>query len=107
IARALVSHPEAILCDEPTGNLDTATSRDVLALLRSLPDDGKRSVVMVTHDPTAAAYGDRLAPTPDGPIERIEPRAEGSGQESGVRDEGSGIRGQIGRMGPMGRMSRI
>src|SRR5262249_27298905 len=60
IARALVSPPEAILCDEPTGNLDTATSRDVLALLRSLPDDGKRSVVMVTHDPTAAAYGDRL-----------------------------------------------
>ena len=76
IARALVSHPEAILCDEPTGNLDTATSREVLLLLRGLPEDGKRSVVMVTHDPTAAAYGDRLVHIRDGLIERIETSAE-------------------------------
>jgi putative ABC transport system ATP-binding protein len=94
IARALVSHPEAILCDEPTGNLDTATSRDVLALLRSLPDDGKRSVVMVTHDPTAAAYGDRLVHIRDGLIERIDLRSEVRGQESGIRGQESGIRGQ-------------
>jgi putative ABC transport system ATP-binding protein len=76
VARALVSHPEAILCDEPTGNLDTATSREVLQLLRSLPEGGQRSVVMVTHDPTAAAYGDRLIHICDGLIERIETSAE-------------------------------
>ena len=76
IARALVTHPEAILCDEPTGNLDTATSREVLQLLRSLPEGGKRSVVMVTHDPTSAAYGDRMVHIRDGLIERIETSAE-------------------------------
>ncbi|MBX9580369.1 MAG: ABC transporter ATP-binding protein, partial [Gemmataceae bacterium] len=60
VARALVADPEAVLCDEPTGNLDTATSREILTLLASLPEPGKRAVVMVTHDPTAASYGTRL-----------------------------------------------
>src|SRR5437667_12436279 len=60
IARALVSEPEAVLCDEPTGNLDSANARDVLALLRELPSAGQRCVVMVTHDATAAAVGDRV-----------------------------------------------
>src|SRR6185436_4438498 len=50
IARALVIEPEAVLCDEPTGNLDSKTSEEILKLLRSLPEPGKRSVVMVTHD---------------------------------------------------------
>jgi putative ABC transport system ATP-binding protein len=72
IARALVCEPEAILCDEPTGNLDSATSKEILALLRSLPDDGRRSVVMVTHDPSAAQHGDRLVFIRDGLIERID-----------------------------------
>jgi putative ABC transport system ATP-binding protein len=72
IARALVANPEAILCDEPTGNLDSTTSREILNLLRSLPESGKRSVVMVTHDPTAAAYGDRLVHIRDGVIADIE-----------------------------------
>jgi putative ABC transport system ATP-binding protein len=72
IARALVSHPEALLCDEPTGNLDSTTSREVLNLLRSLPESGKRSVVMVTHDATAAAYGDRLVHIRDGLIANVE-----------------------------------
>jgi putative ABC transport system ATP-binding protein len=66
VARALVSEPQAILCDEPTGNLDSANSAEILKLLRSLPESGKRSVVMVTHDKSAAAYGDRLVTIRDG-----------------------------------------
>ena len=68
VARALVTGPEAVLCDEPTGNLDSATSRDVLALLRELPEAGRRSVVMVTHDPAAAAVGDRVVHIRDGQL---------------------------------------
>jgi putative ABC transport system ATP-binding protein len=71
IARALVSEPEAILCDEPTGNLDSANSAEILKLLRSLPESGKRSVVMVTHDKNAAAYGDRLVTIRDGLLSGI------------------------------------
>jgi putative ABC transport system ATP-binding protein len=66
IARALVTEPDAVLCDEPTGNLDSATSAEVLQLLRRLPESGRRSVVMVTHDRTAADYGDRLVQIRDG-----------------------------------------
>jgi putative ABC transport system ATP-binding protein len=72
IARALVTEPEAILCDEPTGNLDSVTSKEILTLLRGLPEAGRRSVVMVTHDPQAAAYGDRLITIRDGLIESEE-----------------------------------
>jgi putative ABC transport system ATP-binding protein len=72
VARALVSEPEAVLCDEPTGNLDSANSKEILALLRELPEKGKRAVVMVTHDPQAAAVGDRLVRIRDGLIESEE-----------------------------------
>jgi len=72
IARALVMEPEAVLCDEPTGNLDSANSRDILKLLRSLPEQGRRSVVMVTHDPQAAAYADRLVHIRDGLVAGID-----------------------------------
>ena len=72
IARALVGEPEAILCDEPTGNLDSANSQEVLKLLRALPESGRRSVVMVTHDPHAAAVADRLVLIRDGFIESTE-----------------------------------
>jgi putative ABC transport system ATP-binding protein len=72
IARALVTEPEAVLCDEPTGNLDSATSKEVLGLLRSLPQAGRRAVVMVTHDASAAAYGDRIVRLRDGRIESQE-----------------------------------
>jgi putative ABC transport system ATP-binding protein len=73
VARALVADPEAVLCDEPTGNLDTHTSREILTLLSKLPEPGKRAVVMVTHDPGAAAYGTRLVKIRDGIIESDEP----------------------------------
>jgi putative ABC transport system ATP-binding protein len=72
IARALVIDPEAVLCDEPTGNLDSATSKEILSLLRSLPERGKRSVVMVTHDPKAAEYADRIVHIQDGRVAREE-----------------------------------
>jgi putative ABC transport system ATP-binding protein len=68
VARALVTEPEAVLCDEPTGNLDSVNSREILGLLRELPEEGKRSVVMVTHDPAAAAVGDRIIHIADGVI---------------------------------------
>jgi putative ABC transport system ATP-binding protein len=69
IARALVTDPEAILCDEPTGNLDSATTAEVLKLLRGLVEDGRRAVVLVTHDAQAAAVGTRLVRIRDGLIE--------------------------------------
>ncbi|MCI0640529.1 MAG: ABC transporter ATP-binding protein [Gemmataceae bacterium] len=72
IARALVVEPEAVLCDEPTGNLDSHTSAEILKLLRSLPEPGKRSVVMVTHDAQAAGYGDRTIHIRDGLIDADE-----------------------------------
>jgi putative ABC transport system ATP-binding protein len=68
IARAIVTEPEAVMCDEPTGNLDSATSSEILDLLRSLPEPGKRSVVMVTHDRRAADYGDRVVHIRDGRV---------------------------------------
>jgi putative ABC transport system ATP-binding protein len=72
IARALVIDPEAVLCDEPTGNLDSQTSDSILRLLRSLPEPGHRSVVMVTHDAQAAAYGDRIVHLKDGKVDHEE-----------------------------------
>jgi putative ABC transport system ATP-binding protein len=66
IARALVGEPEAVLCDEPTGSLDTATGNEVLALLAELPEAGRRSVVMVTHDPEAARRAGRVIHLEDG-----------------------------------------
>jgi putative ABC transport system ATP-binding protein len=68
IARALVIEPDAVLCDEPTGNLDSHNSAEILKLLRSLPEPGKRCVVMVTHDPEAGRIGDRILHIRDGVI---------------------------------------
>jgi putative ABC transport system ATP-binding protein len=69
VARALVIQPDAVLCDEPTGNLDSATSIEILKLLRSIPADGRRAVVMVTHEADAACFGDRIVHIRDGLIE--------------------------------------
>jgi putative ABC transport system ATP-binding protein len=76
IARALVIEPEAVLCDEPTGNLDSHNSAEILKLLRSLPEPGKRSVVMVTHDAGAAAFGERVIHIRDGLVDAEEPVLE-------------------------------
>ncbi|MFC6879391.1 MULTISPECIES: ABC transporter ATP-binding protein [Actinomadura] len=68
IARALVTRPEVIFCDEPTGALDTQTAADVLALLRSVVDHFGQTVIMVTHDPVAASYANRVMVLADGRI---------------------------------------
>ncbi len=66
IARALVSKPAVVFADEPTGNLDSKASADVMRLLRQAVDDFGQTVVMVTHDPVAAAHADRLITLRDG-----------------------------------------
>ena len=68
IARALVTRPEVLFADEPTGALDIRTGRDVLGLLRELVDHEGQTVVMVTHDPAAATYADRIILLADGQI---------------------------------------
>src|SRR5919206_316349 len=68
LARALVSRPAVVFADEPTGNLDTRASAEVLALLRRAVDEFGQTAVMVTHDPEAAAYADRLVVLRDGRV---------------------------------------
>jgi len=60
IARAIVSDPKLILCDEPTGDLDRKTADDILSMLQLLNRDFNKSIVMVTHDPSAANYAKRI-----------------------------------------------
>jgi putative ABC transport system ATP-binding protein len=69
IARALVTGPDLLLCDEPTGSLDSAAGDAILELLGTLPEAGRRSVVLVTHDARAAATGDRVIHIRDGRVE--------------------------------------
>ena len=68
IARALIGRPAVLFADEPTGALDTRTSRDILGLLRDLVDRHQQTVIMVTHDPVAAAYADRVVLLADGVV---------------------------------------
>jgi putative ABC transport system ATP-binding protein len=68
VARALVTRPKVVFADEPTGNLDSKASGDVLALLRAAVDDYRQTVVMVTHDPDAASVADRTVVLTDGRI---------------------------------------
>jgi putative ABC transport system ATP-binding protein len=68
VARALISRPAVVFADEPTGNLDSKSSDDVLRLLRQAVDEFEQTVVMVTHAPEAAAFADRLLTLRDGEI---------------------------------------
>jgi putative ABC transport system ATP-binding protein len=78
IARALVGEPDVIFADEPTGALDTRSGRSVLELLRRTTDEGGGTLVMVTHDPSAAAWADRVVFMADGRLagELVAPTAE-------------------------------
>jgi putative ABC transport system ATP-binding protein len=79
VARALVSKPAVVFADEPTGNLDSKASADVLRLLRHAVDDFGQTVIMVTHDPAAAAHADRLITLRDGRV--VHDAAPGSTDE--------------------------
>ncbi|WP_315968868.1 ABC transporter ATP-binding protein [Brevibacterium senegalense] len=103
VARALVTGPDVIVADEPTGNLDSASGDEVLGLLRASVDDYGQTVVMVTHDPQAAARADRVLLLADGrPAGELHsPTAEavaaaltrvtaGAGQAGGAAPAGAG-----------------
>ena len=78
LARAIVSKPTIVFADEPTGNLDSKTSEEILELLRHSVDSYGQTTVMVTHDPRAAAIADRILFLADGQIVRDMPRSEPS-----------------------------
>ena len=79
IARALGTRPDLVFADEPTGNLDSRTGREVLALLATASREYGQSIAMVTHDPVAASYADRILFLADGRV--VEERAKSSAEE--------------------------
>jgi putative ABC transport system ATP-binding protein len=78
VARALVSQPDIVFADEPTGNLDSKAGAEILGFMRQAVDDFGQTIVMVTHDPSAAAYADRVVFLADGRIvgEILEPTTD-------------------------------
>ena len=74
-ARALVSRPEIVFADEPTGNLDSRSGNEILGFLRSAVNEHGQTIVMVTHDPSAASFADRIVFLGDGKVvdEMLEP----------------------------------
>jgi putative ABC transport system ATP-binding protein len=78
VSRALASRPEIIFADEPTGNLDSTTGTEILRFMREAVDEFGQTIVMVTHDPVAAAYADRVVFLGDGHVvgEMHDPTAE-------------------------------
>jgi len=86
IGRALIRDPAVILADEPTGNLDSASSRAVCELLRDLSVAQGRTIVMVTHEPSVAAYAQEVAIMKDGRlVDRFETTGLGDGQSLAMR----------------------
>ena len=96
IARALVVHPEIIFADEPTGNLDSHTTMDVLRLMQRIVREQKQTLVMVTHDNHLAAYADRIFHIIDGKIIKIE--------ENRSNPEGAGAGGEMEQILPKRRI---
>ena len=81
VARALVVDPGIIFADEPTGNLDSHTSEDVMRLMQRVVKEQKKTLVMVTHDNHLASYADRVFHIMDGKILKIEDRRENEKRE--------------------------
>jgi putative ABC transport system ATP-binding protein len=98
IARALITRPAVLFADEPTGALDTRTAREVLNLLRASVDQAGQTIVMVTHDPVAASYADRVVFLADGQLvgELRNPTAEAVAERmthlGAWADEQAGVR---------------
>ena len=74
IARAFVENPEIILADEPTGNLDTKTTEEIMQLIAGMTEEYGQTMLLVSHDNEASAYADRIVYIKDGEIEDIETR---------------------------------
>ena len=95
IARALVADPPLVLADEPTGNLDTRTSSDIMAVLTELNRDRGQSIILVTHEPDIAAHARRLVRLKDGLVLYDGPAREGLQQfqnephDAGLQDAGT------------------
>jgi putative ABC transport system ATP-binding protein len=89
IARALVAQPDVVFADEHTGNLDSRTGQEILGFLRSAVDDRGQSIVMVTHDPGAAAHADQVVFVVDGRIHDV--------ITSPTADAVLGLMGKLGR----------
>ncbi|WP_420644567.1 ABC transporter ATP-binding protein [Candidatus Leptofilum sp.] len=86
IARAFVNDPEIVLADEPTGNLDSKSGTAILELLRESAEVLEQTIVMVTHDPRAASYADRVVFLKDGRIEQNLPIQAKSGANDDIRN---------------------
>jgi len=94
IARALATEPTLVLADEPTGNLDSRASDDIVGLLRQVSDEWGRAVLMVTHDPRMAAHADRIVFLKDGSIvdeTRLGPAGSDDEQARRVRERMEGL----------------
>ena len=89
IARAFVAKPEIVFADEPTGNLDTKTTMEVMELIHAMARRNRQTIVMVTHDPRLASYGDKIIHILDGNIQNVEviKTAEQIEQESRIEIE--------------------
>ena len=80
IARAFVGNPEIVFADEPTGNLDSKTSKEVMDLIQEMARKNHQTIVMVTHDRRLAEYADKIIHIFDGKVEKIEIKKEGPGE---------------------------
>ena len=72
IARAFVARPSIVFADEPTGNLDTKTTMEVMELIRAMAKENKQTIVMVTHDRRLADFADKIIHVLDGKIQNVE-----------------------------------
>ncbi|HVU10298.1 MAG TPA: ABC transporter ATP-binding protein [Phototrophicaceae bacterium] len=86
LARALIAKPAVILADEPTGNLDSRASDEVVQMLRQTVDQWKQTMILVTHDPRVAAHADRIIFLKDGKI-ADDNRLKGQGKPEQIREQ--------------------